>query len=419
MKKFVVSITILISFALLVVVEVAAQNEPDDNATYVLTKATKDSKKPNNIDVSFGKSFPSCKNDPDNTGNSPAAEDTHNWVITSEVLVISPGLTAGARATITPTKAEMPNACGSKLVSLTFNQSVHTDPLFDPATHKITITYKQGNFPDVRFERPEEEKSRLEKTFTSANDKDDADIYVFGSAAGAHKSKPIYSIDAKLGYFRNFKKHGRLGPKFTFTSDEGSDVDPDSITLKLAYENIFVLGPAKYLFLNVDAVGGEFDKEGDTRNFISGVNVKYVPRSVFLSETNIASVDFTAGVEGGHNFKNAVDADGSGGILRLNFGLGAHFVALAPWKFKRININGDYLVRLPQRREIFIEKIGDDDVFTTSKRPRHLVDTNAEFMFSDAIGLTVKYEYGSLPPSFKLVDHNVSAGFTVKFRQNR
>jgi hypothetical protein len=315
----------------------------------------------------------------------------------------------------------MPNACEDKLVTLILGpQDDTSSPVFDPTTRKITITYKQGNFPDVRFQRPDEEKSRLAKTFTSANDKDDADIYVFGSATGAHKSKPIYSIDAKLGYyFWDFKRHGRLGPKFTFTSDEGSDVDPDSITLKLAYENIFVLSPARYLFLNVDAAGGEFDKEGDTRNFISGVNVKFVPRSVFLSETNIAAVDFTAGVEGGHNFKNVVDEDGSGGILRLNLGLGAHFVALAPWKFKRININGDYLVRLPQRREIFIEKIGDDDVFTTTKRARHLVNADVDFMFSDGLGLTIKYEYGSLPPSFKLVDHKVSVGFTVKFRQNR
>ena len=152
---------------------------------------------------------------------------------------------------------------------------------------------------------------------------------------------------------------------------------------------------------------------------ISSFRLKYVPRSVFINETNIAAVDFSFGVEGGHNFENAVDEAGSGGILRWNLGISAHYVALAPWKFKRVFVNADYLVRLPHRAEISIEKIDDNDVFTITKKPRHLVNTGVDFMFSDAFGITAKYEFGSLPPSFRLVDHKVSAGFTLKLRQNR
>jgi len=417
----------LISIVLLGVVQALAQGDPpEDDATYVLTKAIKeplhpiDNPQENKIAVAFGKSFPSCKNNPGGA-SSPAVENPDNWVITSEALGNSQRFQPGTKTTLIPVSATVDGFCEGKLALLTFSQRIEdtNDGLFDPLTHKVTITYKQGNFPDVRFARPDDEAGRQQKIFTAANDKDNSDIYLFGSATGAHKSKPIYSLDVKLGYFWELKRHGRLGPKFTFTSDEGSDVDPDSITLKLAYENIFVLGPSKYLFVNIDPVGGEFNKDGDTRNLISSFRLKYVPRSVFLNETNIAAVDFTFGLEGGHNFENAVDEDGAGGILRWNLGVSAHYVALAPWKFKRVFINADYLVRLPQRAEIFIEKIDDNDVFTITKKPRHLVNIGADFMFSDAVGITTKYEFGSLPPSFRLVDHKVSAGFTLKLRQNR
>lgn len=395
--------------------QVLAQEKPRDTATYVLTQAIRQPRDLSKIDVAFGKSFPDCtkSSTPGGKDSSPAAENSSNWVINIESTNRSPL----PKNTITPSKAELNLVCEDKLITLTLSSDDAS--LFDSQTNKIIITYKQGNFPDVRFNRPEEEEERRRKTYTAAKGKDDADIYLFGSATGAHKSKPIYSIDAKLAYYWDLKAAGAIGPQFTFTSDEGSDVDPDSITAKLAYENIFILGPARYLFLNIDAVGGEFDKEGDTKNFISGLRAKYVPRSVFLSENNIAAIDFSFGVEGGRNFKNAVDPDGSGGIFRLNLGAAAHFVALAPGKFKRIFINADYFVRLPQRREIFIEKIGDDDVFTLRKRARHLVAADVDLMFSDAFGITIKYQYGSMPPSFKLMDHKVSAGFTMKLRQNR
>src|SRR5690349_1045827 len=112
MRKFVVLIAILISFALFVVVEVAAQDQPpDDNATYVLTKAIKEPGSPNKIDVAFGKSFPNCTNKPDKTGDSPAAEDPNNWVIEIEALANSQGLQPRTKTTITPDSAEVPNVC--------------------------------------------------------------------------------------------------------------------------------------------------------------------------------------------------------------------------------------------------------------------------------------------------------------------
>jgi hypothetical protein len=139
MRKFVLSIAILISFALLVAVKALAQGQPpDDNATYVLTKAIKDPQNLNNIDVAFGKSFPSCTNDANGTGNSPAAEDPNNWVIRIEALGNSQRQQPGTRTTITPVSATVPNVCQDKLVTLTLNQTVEdtNDGLFDATTHK-------------------------------------------------------------------------------------------------------------------------------------------------------------------------------------------------------------------------------------------------------------------------------------------
>jgi hypothetical protein len=38
-------------------------------------------------------------------------------------------------------------------------------------------------------------------------------------------------------------------------------------------------------------------------------------------------------------------------------------------------------------------------------------------MFSDALGISLKYQYGSLPPAFKFVDHSTSVGLTFKLKQ--
>jgi hypothetical protein len=68
------------------------------------------------------------------------------------------------------------------------------------------------------------------------------------------------------------------------------------------------------------------------------------------------------------------------------------------------------VVRFPQTAEPFSETINGTDVDTMTGRARHRVAADLTFQVTKLFGITGKYQFGSLPPAFKKVDHKVSAG---------
>jgi len=131
-----------------------------------------------------------------------------------------------------------------------------------------------------------------------------------------------------------------------------------------------------------------------------------------------ATVDLLIGAEAGHNYKNELKPKGIGNFWRPKLGADFYFVILKPGIFDRIAFSTQYNVRLPQSAEIFKETIhGSKKVFLTT-RPRHYVASDLNFMLSPAYGISLKYRYGSLPPSFQLVDSNVSVGLIIQLKQS-
>jgi hypothetical protein len=56
-------------------------------------------------------------------------------------------------------------------------------------------------------------------------------------------------------------------------------------------------------------------------------------------------------------------------------------------------------------------------VTTLKKGTRHYFGSDLDLMFSDPLGISLKYRYGSIPPAFKFVNHAVSIGLTFKIKQ--
>lgn len=144
-----------------------------------------------------------------------------------------------------------------------------------------------------------------------------------------------------------------------------------------------------------------------------------LPPIDFDTERTYAAFDFMAGFEGGHNYRHKLNEDGLGNLWRWKFGANAYFVALNPPVFKRIDFSANYKVRILTANEPFTETINNEEVTTLRKGSRHFMNSTLDFMFSDALGITLKYQYGSLPPAFNFVDHSVSVGLTYKIRQKR
>lgn len=60
--------------------------------------------------------------------------------------------------------------------------------------------------------------------------------------------------------------------------------------------------------------------------------------------------------------------------------------------------------------------VGADTVKTTTlgKNARHEVEATANLNLTKLLSFSVKYRFGSLPPLFQFVDHQVTFGLTFK-----
>ena len=284
----------------------------------------------------------------------------------------------------------------------------------DASTQKILVMYRDENFPSVIVGAPE--KIGVRRVFSAAKGKDDADIYFSGTAVGARGSKPLYSFESKVGYLQRFS-FGSLGGRVSADAAKESNIDPDAIKATASYEKIILLGTLNSIILESDFLGVEFDKENKTRNLSTGLDAKLIIPPARLGEKSYAAIQFLAGFEGGHNYRNKLDPDGLGNYWRWKLGANAYFLVLNPPGLNRIDFNTDYKVRLLNSFEPFSEKINDKDVVSLRKKPRHYVASNLDFMFSDSFGVTLQYRYGSLPPAFKFIDNSVSLGLTFKLKQ--
>ncbi|HEX8071582.1 MAG TPA: hypothetical protein VF546_16630 [Pyrinomonadaceae bacterium] len=373
----------------------------DDTLTYVLDIAKMnldDDPSERSIDVSFVKSLP----------GDEALQQVNNWLVMAEDNV------TGVIQTLHPVGVKL-HPRNEKLVTLQMGVSLGASGI-DRTTHKIIIRYQQQNFPTVQL-GVLKKKKKAQKVFTAAKGEKDADIYFKGSATGQRRSGPLYSIEAKGGYLQSLGLKGAIGGRATFVSDAGSDVDPDSITASGTYQKVFVINSPLGIILNSDFLGGEFDKKNATRNLTTELDGTLVLPSKRFGEHTFATMDFMAGFEGGHNYEHPLNPKGLGNFWRPKVGVNAYLVALQPKVFNRINVSVSYLLRLPRAAEPFTEKINGAKVTSLTKRPRHYVGIDTQFMFSPAYGLTVGYRYGSLPPDFVFVDHKVTVGFVLQLKQ--
>jgi hypothetical protein len=135
-------------------------------------------------------------------------------------------------------------------------------------------------------------------------------------------------------------------------------------------------------------------------------------------------IDLGLGLETGGRVKNDFVVGGrrpSAFILRGVPGAAAWLTFLKPGPFEEIALGSSYEVRLPVNDELFL----DTRLHTTDPVPflrtqaRHHLENNISFGLTKAFALTVKHEYGSLPPVFSLVQHRVAVGFTWQLTQKR
>lgn len=443
---------------------VSAQDEPQDKLTYVLVRGDvrpAGPVLPGAIEIAFGKSMPkeyiAVQDDPALTRTLPSGVkisfstrlSATDWRVQATRLVAAHGELVGHTVWLRPTFLRRGGSPGNRLVILEFDGKpevisrtdasgqpvldANGNPVevttgrfivtgqppdrLDPTTHQLIISFRQANFPSVTLGKPE--KKGVKKAFTAAKGAKDADIYLSGTITAGRKSKPLYALEARFRYLHSLKRFGAFGGSLALDTKEESDFDPDSIRAAATYEYVhpFRSVPGTGLILRSNVVGGEFNRKNTVRNLVTGLDGTLVLPSAQLGESIFATVDMTLGFEAGNNYRNKLAPEGIGAFWRPKFGAAAYLLALNTPLFDRISFNTNYEVRLPRSAEIYSEMQGETEVFSLTKKPRHRIGADLNFLFTDAYGLSLQYRFGTLPPAFKLERPNVKLGFVVQLKQ--
>jgi hypothetical protein len=272
----------------------------------------------------------------------------------------------------------------------------------------------------------------------SASGKGQSDIYLNGSYSPAIHSQPQYSIDAAARLVLPFSNEvlspwhrWHWGGLAKVSTDNRRVVDPDSFLVSgvlqwIARDQRFFYQRAEGVLLNWNFAGLEFDRKTTNESFISQAAFE-VPLRVYpaLKQDAKLAVGLTpfAGAEFGDNLTNAVLRGGSGAILR---GVGGgSLVATYQPKLKglsKISVSSNYILRQPAFDEVFTRTrlvAGTAvDMPTMSSQARHHVANALSFTLAEPFSLTIKHEYGDVPPAFRFIDHKTSVGLTIMLRQN-
>jgi len=281
-------------------------------------------------------------------------------------------------------------------------------------------------------------------SIVAASSKQNAAFYFSGLYSPSIGSPPQYSIDAFVNPQFQLSStnpcNPELGLNAQIKTNQRPTVDPDSYIVAPTF-SMFIHGcgaPSATLFfgqavlLSWNIFGPEFEAKGKDLNLVSapmltdffriwplwskGTSTKE-PFTLYLSPT--------IGLELGTNIKNGSQPSGSGTIFRGVAGvdLSARFLPPKSFIFTKVLLSASYRARMPAFSEISTNTITlpgnskPQDVFSLSSATRNHIQSELDFMFTDAWGITLKHEYGRIPPAFRLVNNTASIGLVLMFSQ--
>ena len=209
--------------------------------------------------------------------------------------------------------------------------------------------------------------------------------------------------------------------------------DPDSITAGLSFTRIFPVQKKRLygIDLQLGLPGGEFSRTDPSSNIIASAMGSFVFNAL-QSQTHkslYATLYPLLGLEAGHNLMKPNQINGVpvnfanyNGIFRGVIGADAVLATASPDRTANVfAVTGSYRVRLPALDEPSENSLHQTTIVDLTTKARNWVEvdiTYAPWSFKYA-SLIAKYQYGSLPPMFNLVDHKFTLGLTLQAVQSR
>jgi hypothetical protein len=284
--------------------------------------------------------------------------------------------------------------------------------------------------PPTTSSLPPEKEKEDSVALTAADGREDANIYLSGEITGARGKRAAGSADVKIEIPIAKVIGDRIhyfDPFFELKASNDPGRDPDSLSFGLAWEFPLLryrgsnLGVPFRRLVWRNSPKIEAERDFDNANFIwesrfkllsrtwSGPGATFYFRPFFGFELGANIVSPLAEAEGRFLFRPI-----AGTTLNLVF-------PIQKSGLQDIGFEASYIRRWPLRRELSFEE--DDDgnlkLLENGTDPRDYVKANFNISFTKKFGLTLGYEYGQLPPSFKLVDSKYGIGLTFKAKIDR
>ena len=262
-----------------------------------------------------------------------------------------------------------------------------------------------------------------------AEGKDDANVYLATQINAAIDADPNYSIDAKLEIpFRPFpigKRIQKSGLTFSIQISGAPKADPDSMKFG-TYWRTFVwdCGPRCGTRMWFRRLQWRNAFQSESNKDFSNTNVVWPTTMRLISKTWGSSTEFGIrpyiGNELGLNINSPLPELENRMVDRPLVGLNT--LLLVPTELgvlKSLSWETLYERRWPLRNELVLEENDDGSLKSTDfgTTPRDYVRNSVTAGFGPYFGLTFSYEYGQLPPSFKLIDHAFKVEVTFKAKR--
>lgn len=255
--------------------------------------------------------------------------------------------------------------------------------------------------------------------------RDQAAMYFFGSLAAGRNSKPSYNLDVEMASPSVHRELWRVSLRGKAKTSDSLNYDPDSFDVAARMERVYPFKPkgkAPYTDMGWDILKWEFSRKDQSYNLITAPTLTLTStlgRRISNFRT-VAALDLDAnlGIEAGRNLRNEVAPEGYGGIFRVVVGGGLYAAFPRALGLAEIRWTSTYIARLLATSEPVIDtREGYRSALT--RGTRHDLDSALKLKFNEFVALSIKHEYGSAPPAFKILDHRVTVGVEIMWAWHR
>ncbi len=296
---------------------------------------------------------------------------------------------------------------------------------FEKLFSEDTQSEKFGSNQPVPGTKPP--KSKFSTKPVESKAKKDSDVYIAGELGGSRGKKVAYSTEIKIAPTFTNGRWYYTPVFFNLNASTSPDADPDNMEFggKGGYVYPFDLKPTdkwKFRLTGLDtSFGGKIESERDfdNTNLIFNLQTNFVVTPIPLGKKATLTFDPYIGTELGKNLNSPLAAAKGDCIARLLGGTnvlidipiensGLQGIVWETSYTRRWLLSNELGFKTNDANELVLTKFG--------KSPRDYFQSKVEFTINKFLNPYISYEWGEVPPSYKLLDHRFRVGFVYKFK---